>query len=143
MKRKSLYVVILALVAALIIVNFGAEANGIGADGSRKMKVTIQASCKNTNSVGNEWSQTYTLNGQTIKSGTTIEFAPGENVTFAAKVVEADDSLDDVGTGSKSITLTEQDIRNGLSFEIPVTVTENGGRYKGNKAVWTIKVSIK
>ncbi len=86
------------------------------------------------NFVGNDWSFTYTHNGQVIKSGYTITQSL-EIFTFQSIGVEVreKDKIDDVGTGTLAVAICEVG-----SGKTEVTVTETDGRFKGNTAVWEI-----
>lgn len=89
--------------------------------------------------VGNDWSFTYTHNGQIIKSGYTITQSL-EIFTFQSIGVEIreKDKIDDVGTGTLTVAICE--VGSGKT-EIPVT--ENAGAFKGNTAVWEISCEVK
>lgn len=91
------------------------------------------------NFVGNDWSFTYTHNGQTIKSGYTITQSL-EIFTFQSIDVEVreNDKIDDVGTGTLAVAICEVG-----SGKTEVTVTENAGAFKGNTAVWKIFCEVK
>ena len=62
-----------------------------------------------------------------------------ETVAFRTIEVEVreDDKLDDIGTG-----VLQAAICDGGSANTQVTVTENGGHYKGNTAVWEITCTV-
>lgn len=89
--------------------------------------------------VGNDWSFTYTYNGQEIKSGFQI-YQSLEIFTFQAIEVEIreDDKIDDVGTGTLRVAICD-----GGSGKVEITVTEKGGKYNGNTAVWEITCEVK
>ena len=89
--------------------------------------------------VGNDWSFTYTHNGQTIKSGYTITQSL-EIFTFQSIGVEVQENvkIDDVGTGTLAVAICEVG-----SGKLQITVTETDGRYKGNTAVWEITCEVK
>lgn len=89
--------------------------------------------------VGNDWSFTYTHNGQTIKSGYTITQSL-EIFTFQSIGVEVreKDKIDDVGTGNLTVAICEVG-----SGKTEITVTENAGAFKGNTAVWEISCEVK
>ncbi|MBR7121983.1 MAG: hypothetical protein IKC95_00780 [Oscillospiraceae bacterium] len=88
--------------------------------------------------VGNDWSFTYTHNGQTIKSGYTITQSL-EIFTFQSIGVEVreNDEIDGVGTGTLTVAICEVG-----SGKTEITVTETDGRYKGNTAVWEISREV-
>ena len=89
--------------------------------------------------VGNEWSFSYTLDGQTIKSGYTIT-QPLKSCSFQTIDVKVweDDKIDDVGTGTLTVAICE-----GGSGKAEVTITETNGSFKGNKAVWEVCCEVK
>lgn len=89
--------------------------------------------------VGNDWSFTYTHNGQVIKSGYTITQSL-EIFTFQSIGVEIreKDKIDDVGTGTLTVAICEVGWGN-----VEITVTENAGAFKGNTAVWEITCQVK
>ena len=61
----------------------------------------------------------------------------GESITVYSKITESD-STPDVGSVKEDIEITQEFFDNGFSITQKVTVTENKGRYSGNKAYWTI-----
>ena len=83
--------------------------------------------------VGNDWSFTYTHNGQTIKTGYTITQSL-EVFTFqsiSAEVREKD-KLDDIGTGTLPVAICD-----GGSGKAKISA------FKGNTAVWEISCKVK
>lgn len=88
--------------------------------------------------VGSDWSFAYTYNGQTIKSGHQITQSL-EIFSFQAIQVEIweDDKIDDVGSGTLRVAICD-----GGSGKTEITVTETGGRYDGNTAVWKITCEV-
>ncbi len=102
-------------------------------------QLTFQTKLLSNDCVGNDWSFTYTHNGQAIKSGYTITQSL-EIFTFQSIGVEVreNDKIDDVGTGTLSVAICD-----GGSGKTQVTVTETSSRYKGNAAVWEISCQVK
>ena len=102
-------------------------------------QLTFKTRMISNDCVGNDWSFSYTLNGQTIKSGYTITQSL-ESSTFQSidvKVWEKD-KIDDIGTGTLTVAICE-----GGSGKTEVTVTETNGSFKGNTAVWEISCEVK
>lgn len=95
------------------------------------------------NNVGNEWSHDVTVNNKPITTHKNLEFS--ETDTLFIKVIssEYDEKYPDYGHNSRLIDLNNTDLSNEYSFTIEVIVTENGGRYKGNKAKWEYSFLIK
>ena len=101
-------------------------------------KLTFNKKIISSNCVGNDWSFTYTHNGQAIKSGYTITQSL-EIFTFQSIGIEIreKDKIDDVGTGTLTVAICEV----GLG-KAEITVTENAGAFKGNTAVWEISCEV-
>ena len=102
-------------------------------------ELTFKTKLISNDSVGDNWSFTYTHNGQTIESGYTITQSL-EIFTFQSIGVEVreNDKIDDVGTGTMAVAICEVG-----SGKTTITVTETNGRYKGNTAVWEISCEVK
>ena len=102
-------------------------------------ELTFKARRVSDDSVGNDWTITYKHNGETVKSGHKVLLSL-EIFTFQTVEVEIreDDKLDDVGTGDMKVAICD-----GGSGKTTITVTENGGRYKGECAVWEITCTVK
>ena len=102
-------------------------------------QLTFKTRQISNNHVGNDWSFTYTYNGQPIRSGYTINQSL-EIFTFQSINVEVreNDNIDDVGTGLISVAICDDS-----SAKTRVTVTETNGRYTGNHAVWEITCEVK
>ena len=101
-------------------------------------KLTFKTKLISNNSVGNDWSFTYTHNGETIESGYTITQSL-EIFTFQSIGIEVreNDKFDDVGTGTMAVAICEVG-----SGKTEITVTETNGCYKGNTAVWEILCEV-
>jgi len=101
-------------------------------------KLTFKTKLISNDSVGNDWSFTYTHNRQTIESGYTITQSL-EIFTFQSIGIEVreNDKFDDVGTGTMAVAICEVG-----SGKTEITVTETNGCYKGNTAVWEILCEV-
>ncbi|MCK5170788.1 MAG: hypothetical protein KAQ75_13000 [Bacteroidales bacterium] len=97
------------------------------------------------NSVGNEWSHDVTVNNIPLSEYKNLNLKRTETDTLFIKVIccEYDEKYPDFGKNSRIIDLNKIDLSSEYSFTIEVTVTENGGRYKGNKAKWKYSFKIK
>ena len=97
------------------------------------------------NHVGNEWSHKVTVNQETLSRYKSLDFKRSETntLTFKVNCTEYDEKYPDYGNNTKLIDLDKIDLNNEYTFTIEVTVTENGGRYKGNKAKWEYSFLIK
>ena len=104
---------------------------------SKTMNVSVTASCSNYNSVGNEWSKEFYVNGSLVKSGSQVSLIVGDKVTVKAVITEEDKSPD-IGTNSETHTVTQADLDKGFSLSFSVDVQENKGRYSGRIATWSV-----
>ncbi|NOQ25486.1 MAG: hypothetical protein GQ564_09005 [Bacteroidales bacterium] len=97
------------------------------------------------NHVGNEWSHDVTVNETKLTKYKSLSFKLSETKTLNITVncTEFDEKYPDYGSNTKIIDLSKIDLSNEYLFAIEVTVTENGGRYKGNKAKWKYSFRIK
>ena len=97
------------------------------------------------NHVGNEWSHDVTVNNKPLSKYKNLNFKLSETDSLFIKVIcsEYDEKYPDYGHNSRLIDLNKIDLSKEYTFSIEVTVTENGGRYKGNKAKWKYSFKIK
>ena len=93
------------------------------------------------NSVGNDWSCTYSIDGDGLFFSDTLIAAVGDTIKISAKVTE-NDSSPDVGRNSISRTLSYEDIVRGFTTSFYVYVKEDRGRYTGNTATVYIKLTF-
>lgn len=122
--------------------NTGNSGNTGRSGKSKTMNVTASATCSDYNSVGEDWTQAFTVNGKKLTKTSEIELSAGDTVTVAARITETDSSPDE-GDGSKSYTVTKADLEQGFTISFTVNVQENKGRYKGNTAKWSVKFTFK
>ncbi len=108
---------------------------------SRTMTVSVSAVCSGYNHVGNSWSQYFSINGEKVKKGDKVTVTLGDSLEFYAKITEKD-SKPDVGKASETRVISQEDFENGFTVSLTVSVRENGGRYSGNKAVWTVTFKL-
>ena len=103
-----------------------------------KYQLTFQTKEISNDSVGKDWSFTYTYNGQTIQSGYEIIQSAG---VFSFQSIDVEvrekDKFDDVGNGTLTVAVCD-----GGSGKTQITVTETNGCYKGNVAVWEISCQV-
>ena len=107
----------------------------------QKFRITWSASLAKNDHVGNSWSKTFRVNGQDFRSGSTIVLNPGSSFTVYFFVKE-DDKYPDTGSYSATIQYSDNLCRNGYTITTTVAVRENGGRYAGHYAYWTLKITI-
>lgn len=132
------YIVVLLLSACSVSEQKATELEQTANDTYGIYELTFKTEEISNDGVGNDWSFTYTYNGKTIQSGYKMRLSL-EVFTFRSVQVEVreDDKLDDTGTGTLLFAICD-----GGSGKTQVTVTENGGRYKGSTAVWEITCTV-
>ena len=108
---------------------------------SKKMKVTISASCSNYNHVGNEWYTYFSVDGASVRSGSVVSISMNSNVSVYTEITE-DDTYPDVGADSYSCEVTHDYYTNGFTITQTIGVLEDRGRYAGNVATWTVKYTF-
>ena len=106
-------------------------------DGTANMNLTIYCECGNTNHVGNEWSYGFCLNDEPVTSGSRIAVNADAGIAIPAWI-EEEDKYSDYGDALDTIGVTLENLQSGFSFTQTMRVTEDGGRYKGNTAVWEV-----
>jgi len=118
-----------------------------GAAGTSKVKITVKLQSIDlveNNHVGNEWVFGCKVNKKALQEGDSIVI----NTTSTGKItiVSTAEEIDSVpDTGSKTLTVSVGKLKAGKNntYTSLVTVTENRGRYSGNKAVWKFTYGIK
>ena len=102
-------------------------------------RMEINSRCISNDSVGNDWSKIYTMDGATIDSSIQV-ISPIDTKmrkTVKVKIIERD-SIPDIASDEITFYLKDGEVK-----KTAVTVTEKNGRYRGNTAVWEIEVSVK
>lgn len=118
--------------------NTKGNASTVNSTGTQ-FEVTIKANCSDYNQVGNEWLTEYSISGNAIKSGSTIVLNEKDKLKIVTTITELDDSSDDVGKAKTTHTVTKKELESGFTVSQTITVTENGGRYKGKSAKWEVE----
>ena len=138
MKRTVFAVFLLALILSACLVGKQTPAFPEDDYDYGIYQLTFKTKKISNDHVGNDWSFTYTHNGQTIKSGYTITQSL-EIFTFQSIGVEVreNDKIDDIGTGTLTVAICEVG-----SGKTEITVTETDGRHKGNTAVWEVSCEV-
>lgn len=107
----------------------------------QKFRVSATISMKSNNSVGGSWTKGFEVDGETIYSGGTVSIMPGEYFGVRAWA-EENDSNPDSGSFYERMELTNEMCTRSFTIEGEFNVRENGGRYRGNIAVWTVKFTF-
>ena len=105
---------------------------------SFKVGISRQRTDNNGTQIGSNWSYYYELNEKELKNGSTCSISAWDTITLYAKHAE-NDGNPDVSEKAISYTVTENDITNGFTIEMNLSVNENGGRYSGLSADFTVK----
>lgn len=104
-----------------------------------ELLLTIFAQCEDLNSVGNEWSFGFYLNGEAIASACRLDISVDEGIELYAWAEEYDKKYSDYSeTPVMFFPLTVDNLRQGFYCTQSIAVEENAGRYEGNIAIWTI-----
>ena len=112
-----------------------------------RLTVTVSSVLVSNDHVGNDWTISHTLNGieyfaedlmDMFAGSAPITLAAGDVLTIVTTVTEYDKDYPDSETVATDRTVTAEDLIAGFTVEVPVTVTETGGRYSGNTASWLI-----
>ncbi len=104
---------------------------------SGSLTVTPKAVCNDYNHVGDNWNFMFYINDTRVSEGKSMTFSVGDTVTVKARITEGD-SNPDTGTNSATHVITAQDLQEGFKVRFTVEVKENGGRYNGFSAKWTV-----
>ena len=108
---------------------------------SGALKAAVQVTCNDYNHVGDKWTYAYYVNGTKVTDGKSFTFNVGDEVAFKAVITE-EDSTPDVGENTVTRVITEKDLQEGFKQRFTVSVTENGGRYNGSTARFTVTFSF-
>lgn len=112
------------------------------APGPQKFKITWSASLLDSNHVGNNWSKSFEVNGEPFASGALITVSPESTLSVCLCVVETD-RHPDRGSCSRQLSYSDDLWKTGCEISEMVYVREDGGRYAGNSAVWSVLIRIK
>ncbi len=104
----------------------------------KRFEVVISAVCTENNSVGNNWEQEFSINGDVIEPIDIVAFNQNDELEIIARITEKD-KYDDIGKAETIHTVTKTDFSKGFTVKQVVIVTENAGRYKWNTATWEVE----
>lgn len=106
------------------------------------LKVSGSAKCIAKNHVGNSWTKEFYLNGDEYRGTGKVTVENGDVITVGCWISENDSNPDEDGF-TEEIEITPEIMTKGLKIEEIVYVTENGGRYSGYSAEWSVVITIK
>lgn len=98
----------------------------------RDMEFKYSSYRDDDNNIGSEWQYVVKINGESAKEGT-VTLHVGDVLEFYVNVTEHD-IKPDIGENTVTRTVTEEDLEDGFTIEVEVTVTENAGRNYGKSA---------
>jgi len=101
-------------------------------DSLRTFQLSITRERVDSNSIGDDWSHTRQINGETASNGS-YTVAVGDVLEFYVCSIEEDDNPD-IGEATVSHTVTQDDFDNGFVVTVDVYATENGGQNSGQSA---------
>lgn len=102
---------------------------------STTFKVTASVDCIYNNSVGNDWSYYYEVDGKNLP--TTITVKAGDIIPLYVEITE-NDSVPDVGWWDGTTTVESDFLKYGFHTTVEVPVIEGSGRYSGNEAKFEV-----
>ena len=108
----------------------------------KTLKVSGTAKCIAKNHVGSNWSKGFYLNEEEFKGTGKVTVENGDTITVGCWISE-NDKNPDTGGFTETIEITPEIMTKGLKIEKTVYVRENGGRYSGNTAEWSVVITIK
>ena len=85
--------------------------------------------------VGNSWSTQWSIDG--VEEPATIRGIEGKELVLSASMLEKDVHSDTAATETTHV-ITRDDLKDGFTVEQDITVTEDKGRYQGNKAEFRV-----
>ena len=107
----------------------------------QKFRITWNAQLVDSNHVGSNWSKLFEVNDEAFSSGSVITLDPDSQFTIRLTIQE-NDSNPDTDFYFARITCSKELCGNGYSVSETLYVRENGGRYSGNIAEWTISITV-
>lgn len=133
--------VVALLIAIALLVGSALPAYAAEASYTITVKV-VSVKVVSNRSVGKSWSHKVSTMGKTLAAGKSYKAKLKAGGTFDLLCTSTEkDSNPDVGT--LTIPVEVSALKNGTTtFAKTVTVVENGGRYKGNTAVWKYTITI-
>lgn len=103
--------------------------------------ITYSATITSNNSVGDSWSYGVLFGESEIMSGSRVTAMLTEGLSLTAYACEYDDGSSDYG--SRTVTFSDMKIGEEETLEVTVSVREDGGRYRGNRAEWKFEITCK
>lgn len=107
----------------------------------QRFRISWSAQLVDNNHVGSNWSKLFEVNDEVFSSGSVITLDPGAQFVIRLTVQE-NDSNPDIDYYFERIVYSEELCENGHSVSETLYVKENGGRYSGNFAEWSISITI-
>ena len=98
----------------------------------------ISATCIENNSVGNNWVQEFSINGDAIEPIDVVSFEQNDELEIITVITE-DDQFDDKESAGTIYKVTKTDFLKGFTVKHKIVVTEDKGRYAGNTATWEVE----
>ncbi|MED5015786.1 hypothetical protein P9847_00525 [Paenibacillus chibensis] len=134
--------IVLALLLGLTVVLAGGnmQADAKTAQTSQWSVKLVSVQLIENNHVGNEWYTEASVNQKPIEVGESITLQNPKSIKLEA-YAEEQDKVPDIGTASKTIQISSLNQKTS-TIELKVTVTENRGRYSGQKAYWKFVYQI-
>jgi hypothetical protein len=139
MKRFAKTLMLLTTIIMVLCISIPVQA----APTTYRVTVKYQAvSLVYNNHVGNEWSKIVKYNGKNVSLGSSLakQLKNTDKMVITCTATEKDKYPD---IGSVTISLNVANLKKGTTtFVKNVIVTENRGRYSGNKACWKFTIVV-
>lgn len=106
------------------------------------LKVSAKAQIDYNDHVGRSWGKQLYVNGGAVNGSAKVTVENGDIITVQYEVWE-NDKWPDEGSCIRKIEITPEIMTKGITIEEYITVYENGGRYSGHSAGWSVTITIK
>jgi hypothetical protein len=100
-------------------------------------KISFYFDMVSNNSVGNDWIKEFTYDGIRVRSGEVLTLT--NSFSFRCKITEDDASPD---VAYNTVSFSGLQIGETQEKTAKILVTEDKGRYAGNKATWEVIVTV-
>ena len=106
------------------------------------LKVSVKAKIDYNDHVGKSWGKQLYVNGDAVNGTAKVTVENGDTITVQYDVWE-NDKWPDEGSCKRKIEITPEIMTKGITIDEYITVYENGGRYSGHSAGWSVTITIK
>ena len=119
------------------------EKYNLNKQGHVSVKVTIHTEKTNKESIGNEISYLYLINGSAVRSGDTVTLNALKPVEIFTEIRDSDPSSDDVGDAFYEEVVLVNNLSKGTKISQNIDVHERYGADAGNTAKYKVTYELK